>query len=409
MVEHYDYLIIGSGVAGYFALKELLRIRPEASIAMVTSDRYYPYDRPPLSKEYIRGEVSRDDLFFEDASFYERSNLRVFLGKSVDRIETREKLAVLSDGSTIGFGRALIATGGRPRTLSNIGGEGVYYLRTLDDADSIREAAKSGGNPLIIGGGFIGIEVAASLRKLGLNPTVVELKPYIWNVFVDEKVAGLIQRYLESRGVRIITNDSVREWSRSGRVAVTEGGSRVNADFVLVAVGITPNVELAQRSGIEVSNGIVVDEYLQTSAPDIYAAGDVANIYDPREGRRKRIEHWNNAQYTGVLAARNMAGMREAYDFLSTIWSDIFDLHIESAGETMNYDEYLVRGRFSEDNPSFAIVYLRGGLVRGYFAINREEGEIEALNELVRRGVDVSNRRSQVVDESFDLRQLVGG
>jgi len=405
MVESCDYLIIGSGVAGYYALKELLETRPRARIIMVSSDRYYPYDRPPLSKEYMRDEVKREELFFEDVEFYKRENLKVILGKSVDKIETKEKLAILNDGSSIQFEKALITTGGRPRTLSNVGGKGVYYLRTLDDADSIKEAARSSSNPLIIGGGFIGVEVAASLRKLGLRPTVVELKPYIWNTFVNEEVANFIQRYFESRGVRFITNDSVREVSRG--IAITEGGRRVEADFVLVAIGIVPNVELAQRSGIEVSNGIIVNEYLQTSAVDIYAAGDVANIYDPVEGRRRRIEHWNNAEYTGTLAAKNMIGAREPYDFLSTIWSDIFDLHIESGGETMDYDEYLVRGRFREDEPSFSIIYLKGGVARGYFAINREENEIEALNEIVRRRVDLSSKRNQVTDESFNLEQLV--
>ncbi|ACP49577.1 FAD-dependent pyridine nucleotide-disulphideoxido reductase [Sulfolobus islandicus Y.N.15.51] len=401
----YDYLIIGSGIAGYNALKELLQLKPNSKIIMVSSDKYYPYDRPPLSKDYLRGKLEKDMLFFESDDFYKRDNLEVILNKSVERIDTGSKEAILSDGNTISFNKALITTGGRPRKLNIPGSENALYLRTLDDSDKIREAASKSKNALIIGAGFIGVEVASSLTTLGVKTTVVEVMPYIWNTFVDEKVSRVIQQYLESKGISFILNDSLKEIQ--GKNAITSNSRRLETDMLLIAVGITPNVELAKESGIQVDNGIIVNEYLETSAKDIYAAGDIANIFDPREGRRKRIEHWNNAEYTGKLAARNMAGNREAYNFISSIWSDIFDIHIESAGETRNYDEYVIRGKFESQRPRFSVIYLKGGTIKGYLAINRNVKEIVALNKLIQKQVEVSSKKDKLVEESFDLQKLL--
>jgi len=401
----YDYLIIGSGIAGYNALKELLQLKPKSKIIMVSSDKYYPYDRPPLSKDYLRGKLEKDMLFFESDDFYKRDNLEIILNKSVERIDTGSKEAILSDGNTISFNKALITTGGRPRKLNIPGSENALYLRTLDDSDKIREAASKSKNALIIGAGFIGVEVASSLTTLGVKTTVVEVMPYIWNTFVDEKVSRVIQQYLESKGISFILNDSLKEIQ--GKNAITSNSRRLETDMLLIAVGITPNVELAKESGIQVDNGIIVNEYLETSAKDIYAAGDIANIFDPREGRRKRIEHWNNAEYTGKLAARNMAGNREAYNFISSIWSDIFDIHIESAGETRNYDEYVIRGKFESQRPRFSVIYLKGGTIKGYLAINRNVKEIVALNKLIQKQVEVSSKKDKLVEESFDLQKLL--
>lgn len=411
MSHETEYLIIGSGIAGYNALKELLNRNPKAKITMVTADKYYPYDRPPLSKEYLRGKVDREKIFFESPDFYKRENLQVMLNTSVKKIDTKEKIAELENGDTIKFEKALITTGGRPRKLG-IPGENssrVFYLRTLEDCDKIKEAARNSKNAVIIGGGFIGIEAASSFTMLGVKTTVIEVMPYIWSTFVDEKISRFVQQYFENHGVSFLLNESVKEIGDKGnrKEVVTTSGKRLEADFVLIAVGITPNVEVAQQSGIEVSNGIVVNEYLETNQRDIYAAGDAANILDPATGKRKRIEHWNNADYTGKLAARNMLGSREKYDFLSSIWSDIFDLHIESAGDTRDYDEYVIRGRYDLQNPSFNVIYVKGDLVKGYLAINREFDELNALNDVILRKVSISGKKQQLANESFNLKDLL--
>jgi len=406
MSQRTDYLIIGSGVAGYHALLELLSLEPNSTVTMISSDPNYPYDRPPLSKEYMRGERRREEVFFKPQDFYSKPNLKVLLKRRVQRIRGRE--AILDDGSSLTFRKALMATGGSPRKLNlpGEGKEGVHYLRTLDDADSIK--AEKGRNPIIVGAGFIGMEVAASLTSRGLKPTVIEVKPYIWSTFVDENAAKFLQSYFESRGVKFVVGESVREFLGDGRVkgAITTGGKRIEADFALIAVGITPNVELAKESGIQVENGVIADQQLRTSNPDIYAAGDVANIYDPSLGKRRRIEHWNNAEYTGRLAARNMVGKGEVYDFLSTVWSDIFDLHVESAGETVGYDDHVVRGRM--EGKSFNLIYLKGGLIHGYLAVNRDYGrELKPLNQLIKGRVSVEGKRRELEDEGSDLKALL--
>ncbi|MBB5253688.1 NAD(P)/FAD-dependent oxidoreductase [Sulfurisphaera ohwakuensis] len=405
MEKFTDYLIIGSGVAGYHALKQL----ENENVIMVTSDKYYPYDRPPLSKEYLRGKIDRNSIFFEKPNYYTKGeNIRIILNTSVEKINVKEKEAELSDGTVIHFDKALIATGGRPRKLKLPGEEleGIHYLRTLDECDSLKQ--EKGKEAVIIGGGFIGIEVASSLTMLGVKTTVIEVKSYIWNTLVDEKISRLIQSYFEKHGVNFVLNEGVKEFVGDKRVSkvITEGGKTLNADFVLIAIGIVPNIEIAQKSGIEVDNGIIANEYLETSAKDIYVAGDVANIYDPAIGKRRRIEHWNNAEYTGKLAAKNMLGKREKYNFLSTIWSDIFDLHIESGGDTMDYDEYIIRGNFSVDNPNFNVIYLKGGVIKGYVAINRDYEELSALNKLIVSKVDVSNKKNELKDEKYDLSKL---
>lgn len=411
MSQDTQYLIIGSGIAGYNALKELLNRNPKVKITMITSDKYYPYDRPPLSKDYLRGKVQKENIFFEQSDFYKRENLRVMLNTSVKKLNPKEKMAELDNGDTIRFEKALIATGGRPRKLG-IPGENssrVFYLRTLEDCDRIKEMAKNSKNAVIVGGGFIGVEVASSLTMLGVKTTVIEVMPYIWNTFVDEKISKFVQQYFENHGVTFLLNDGVKEIAdkENKKEVITNSGKRIQADFVLIAVGITPNVEIAQQSGLEVNNGIIVNEFLETNQKDVYAAGDIANVLDPATGKRRRIEHWNNADYTGKLAARNMLGSKEKYDFLSSIWSDIFDLHIESAGDTRDYDEYIIRGKYDLQGPSFNVIYVKGDLIKGYLAINRDFDELNVLNDIILKKVSISGRKQQLGNESFNLKDLL--
>lgn len=421
------YLIIGSGIAGYYCLIELLLIDPDSKIIMVTSDRNLPYDRPPLSKEYLFGRISRDKVFFNEQKF-KRQNVELMLGREIVSIDPERKLAFLghegiwsndtnkwnweSPSSVvcdrIHFDKALIATGLRPRKIGVEGEDlpGIRYLRTIEDADAIKRDAAESKNPVIVGAGFIGVEVASSLLRLGLNPIIIEKNEYIWATLVDKTVSGIIRGQLEKRGMKFILNDSVKYFSGNKRVekVVTSSGREIDADFVLIAAGVVPNVEVASDSGMKFERGIPVDQYLQTEYMDIYAAGDIANVYNPSSGKREHIEHWNKAEYTGRLAARNMYGMNQPYSFLSTIWSDILDLHIESAGDTSHYDRYIIRG--NRDSSSFAVVYIKDNAVSGYLAINRSNAELKALNELIMSRFDVSGKDGCIMDESCNLDTL---
>ncbi len=391
-----EYLVIGSGVAGHSAYKRLKEIAPEKATLIITDDHDYPYDRPPLSKEYLRGEVG--EPFFEPAESYGKS---ILLGRHVTKIT--DGTALLDDGSEIHFSKALISTGVRPRKLGvpNEWVSGVHYLRTLRDCNSFKHDAVRSSSPVIVGAGFIGVEVAASLRKLGLNPTVLEATGKVWGKFLDERTSIVVQKYLEARGIRFMLNETVSEFIGSSRLEGLQlkGGGSIDADVALVAVGTEPNAELAMDSKIPVSNGIVVNERLETELDGVYAAGDVANIYVPQLGKRVRIEHWNNADYTGRLAAENMTGKGGEYAFVSTIWSDVLDLHIESAGDIQGYDETLIRGRLNDMN--FAVLFLSKGVLLGYIAINRKFEELSALNSLIMK--DVGGLRKRLEDESVEL------
>jgi NADPH-dependent 2,4-dienoyl-CoA reductase/sulfur reductase-like enzyme len=260
---------------------------------------------------------------------------------------------------------------------------------------------------VIVGAGFIGLELAASLTQKGVRVAVVEAAPHIWSRFADAMLAGFFQDYCARRGIAFHTNEKVSEirGERGPSVVVTMAGRELPCDFVCIGVGIVPNVELARQAGLAVDNGIVVNEFLQSSHPDIYAAGDVAQYLDPVFRKRRRVEHWGHAEYSGQLAGRNMAGAGEPYDLLTYVWSDIFDLHLEFAGDESDHDQILLRGR-PEEAP-FTVLYLRGGALRAYFAVNGESREFPILQRLIRTGKSLAGREAQLQDPGFAVEELL--
>jgi NADPH-dependent 2,4-dienoyl-CoA reductase/sulfur reductase-like enzyme len=312
------HLLIGGGLASFHAAKQIRKAGDDGSILLVSEQPLPPYDLPPLSKEFLRGEKTIDDIIYETVEQLTEQKVDLLLGVRVDALDTNAKTATLSNGETVAVEKALIATGGRPISLSIPGMDlaGVHYLRTAADAAAIVESAGSARRALVIGAGFIGLEVAASLTQRGLEVTVVEAAPHVWARFADEQLAGFIQDYCSERGVRFQTNELVTELKGDDRVqaAVTRSGQMIDCELVCIGVGILPNVELAQAAGLAVDNGIVVDAQMRTSHPDIYAAGDVVNYPDPASAKRRRVEHWGHAEYGGQIAGRNMAGGENAYD-----------------------------------------------------------------------------------------------
>ena len=402
------YLLIGGGLAAGHAARHIREADAGGSIAIVGQEPYPPYDRPPLSKEFLRGEKTREQLFVDPEPSYRDRGIELVLGVAVQEMDSRGKTVRLADGEVLRFEKALVATGGRPVRLKIPGADlpGVRYLRTLDDSAAIAAEAVPGRRAVIIGAGFIGLELAASLTQVGVRVAVVEAGPRIWARFADPVLAGFFQEYCASKGVAFHTSEAVAEIRGNGRpsAVVTRAGREIPCDFVCVGVGIVPNVELARQAGLAVDNGVVVNEFLQSSHPDVYAAGDVASYADPVFGKRRRVEHWGHAEYSGQLAGRNMAGAREPYDLLTYVWSDVFDLHLEFAGDESEHDQVLLRGRRGEG--AFTVLYLKGGLLRAYFAVNGDPGELPILQGLIRTHRVLAGREAQLQDPRFAITDL---
>jgi len=403
------YLLIGGGLASGQAAKQLRENDPESPITLVGEEPYVPYDRPPLSKEFLRGEKPRDALYFDPEPYFQDRGIDVILGVAVQQLDLTNKTTLLANGEGLAFEKALIATGGRPVRLKLPGSNlpGVYYLRTLDDSTAIAAEASPGKRAVLIGAGFIGMEVGASLTQRGVHVTVIESQAHIWPRFATATLAGFFQDYCVDKGVTFHTNELVTEIRGRDRVSsvVTRAGKELPCDFVCIAVGIVPNVELAQQAGLKVDNGIVVNEYLQSSHPDVYAAGDVANYLDPVFGKRRRVEHWGHAEYSGQLAGQNMAGANNPYDLLTYVWSDIFDLHLEFAGDESEHDQVLVRGRF--EDKSFTVLYLKQHVLSAYFAINASSKDFPILQRLIRQKKDLAGKKVQLQDPTFALKGLL--
>jgi len=402
------YLLIGGGLASSQAAKELRDHDAEGAITLVGAEPYLPYDRPPLSKEFMRGEKPRDQLFFDSEQEFHSRRISGRTGVAIQRLHAGDKTAELNDGETITFEKAFIATGGRPVRLNLPGGQlgGVHYLRTLDDATQISAEAREGARAVMIGGGFIGLELAASLTQRGVHVTLIEAGPHIWARFADAALAGAIQAYCEKKGVVIHIKEHVQEISGHGRASrvLTASGKELPCDFVCIGAGIMPNIELAKEAGLKIDNGIVVDQYLQSSHPDIYAGGDVASYWDPLFGKRRRVEHWGHAEYCGQLAGQNMAGARKPYDLLTYVWSDIFDLHLEFAGDESEHDQVLTRGRF--EDASFIVLYLKQHVLTAYFTVNASAKDLPILQRLIRQKKDLTGKVSQLQDPALPLKSL---
>ena len=402
------YVLVGGGLTSLAAIRAIRQKDTAGSITLIGAEQHLPYDRPSLSKEFLRGQKQQYDVLFEQEAFYKEKQVDGLLGKTATGLDTKARKVTLSDGSTILYDRLLLATGGRPRALKVEGSnlKGVHYLRTLDDSKAIQADGMEGKRAVIIGAGFIGMEVAASLTQRGVSVTVLETLPHIWGKFLDEGAASYFQRYCSAKGVTFRTRDSVKAFAGKDRLqkVLTTSGQELPCDLACVAVGIDLNLELAQKAGIKIDNGIVANERLEASAPGVYAGGDIVNFYDPIFQKRRRIEHWGHADYTDGLAGQNMLGENKPYDLVSYVWSDIFDLHLEFAGDETEHDERIIRGRM-EDN-SFAVLYLKKKALTAYFAINWNDKEYGPLQELIKSRKSLAGKEKALQDKATDVTKL---
>jgi NADPH-dependent 2,4-dienoyl-CoA reductase/sulfur reductase-like enzyme len=391
MSEHaYSYIIIGAGLSGASAVEGIRELDPQGSILLNGAEKEAPYDRPPLSKQLWTGSKSVEEVFLHDREYYANRGVELRLGVEITQLDASGHAVRDNNGEAYRFGKLLLATGGSPRRLSIPGGEleGISYYRTLPDYHQLRAAAMPGKSALVIGGGFIGSEVAAALRMNNLAVTMVFPSPWLVSRVFPESLGRAVTEYYRTKGVEVLAGDVLIsiERARNGYVARTRAGRDIRADLIVVGIGITPNTSLAQAAGLSTDNGALVNEFLQSSNPDVYAAGDLA--FFPEEGiGRRRIEHWDNARAQGKHAGRNMAGAQEPFTYMPFFFSDLFDFGYEAVGEI---DSRLTTfADWQEENKTGVIYYLQGERLRGIMMCNVWE-KTDAARAMIRRGQPVT-------------------
>jgi 3-phenylpropionate/trans-cinnamate dioxygenase ferredoxin reductase component len=400
------FVIVGAGLAGAKAAEALRGSGFDGPISLIGAEQHLPYERPPLSKDYLAGKADRDSVFVHDLTWYRQQGIDLRLGSPVTAIDRAARQVRLADGARLPFGKLLLTTGARPRRLP--GATGVHYLRTLDDSDRLKEILATGSHLAVIGGGWIGLEIAAAARQAGLQVTVMEslelpllrvLGREMGQVFADlHRSAGVDLRL----GVRI--EEIISTGSTATGVRLTDG-TRIGADAVVAGIGATPSTELAEQAGLEIGDGIVTSAALRTSDPDIYAAGDVASAFHPLLGHHVRVEHWANALKQPAVAAAAMLDEDTRYEELPYFYTDQYDLGMEYLGHVgSGYDQIVVRGDL--EAREFIAFWLSGGRVRAGMNVNIW-GVTDSIKNLIRSGRPVN--ADALADPGTSLEELAAG
>jgi 3-phenylpropionate/trans-cinnamate dioxygenase ferredoxin reductase subunit len=398
------FVVVGANLCGGTVVQTLRQEGFDGRVVLVGEEPELPYERPPLSKEYLRGEQPLDRLFLQPPSWYEQNDVEARLGIRATGVEAAARAVELSDGERLDYDALLLATGGRPRRLPGEPLERVLYLRAIGDADRIRSQLVAGRRVVVVGAGFIGAEVAASARALGVEVTCLEMLEVPLERALGQEIGRIYAEIHREHGVDLRTGEGVDsiEKTNGGVLVRTTQGAEIEGDAVVVGVGIMPNVELGESAGLKIDNGIVVDEFCRTSVDGIYAAGDVANHFCPVFGRHIRVEHFDNAIKHGSAAAHSMMGGTEAYDDPHWFWSDQFEHNLQYAGYAAEWDELVIRG--STEDRSFVAFYLKDGVVLAALGLNRGK-EVRRSMKLIRERAKPDPKLLR--DDDVDLRKLV--
>jgi len=348
MTRDQTHIIVGASLTGARAAETLRTEGFDGRVVLTGTEDERPYERPPLSKDYLRGEAGREKVYLHPEGFYAKHDIELRLGRSAVSLDTSSRELELDDGERLRYDRLLLATRAEPRRLAIPGAEldGVLYLRSVEDSDALRARLDRGRAAVVVGAGWIGAEVAASARQRGLEVTVIEPASVPLQRVLGTEVGAIYHRIHADHGVRMLMGTGVAGFEGDGAVerVRTSDGHALECDFVVVGVGVAPRVGLATRAGLAVDNGVLVDEHLRTSAPGVFAAGDVANAHHPFYGERIRVEHWANALNQGPAAARNMLGQSAAYERLPYFFSDQYDVGMEYTGFARDWDRVVLRG-----------------------------------------------------------------
>ncbi len=407
MATHSDYLLVGGGLASATAAETIRKHDPAGSVLIVGAERRLPYNRPPLSKEYLRGEAGESDVLIKPAEWYRDNHIEVKAGIKATGADTAAKTVTLDNGEIVGYDKLLLATGSTPKTLDVPGADGpnVHVLRTWDDSDKIK--AHLGQRIILVGGGYIGVEVAADFLQKGGQAVIVEPTDHLWSKFASPEYGAFLKDKLQAAGADVILGDEVTQITAHG--VLTKGGRSLDGDLILAAVGVKPNLDLAKAAGLTVDekkNGVLVNSYLETSAPDVYAAGDIAGFQDPVLGKQWRVEHWNNAFWHGEVAGANMAGVRTAYDHVANFFSDELDIHFELFGDPQGGKGGLFHGEPSSNRFDELYVSDAGQIVM-VISVNPPDDLLPILEQLARQKPTIRGREAEIRRADFNLHDLL--
>jgi 3-phenylpropionate/trans-cinnamate dioxygenase ferredoxin reductase subunit len=405
MTDQKTFVIVGASLAGAKAAEALRDDGFDGRIVLIGTENERPYERPELSKKYLRAETDRDSLYVHESRFYEDQQIELRLGETVSAIDPGARDVALESGERIGFDSALITTGAEPRRLPVPGADldEVLYLRTVGDSDALRERLERGGKTVVIGAGWIGSEVAASARQKGLDVTLVEMSEVPLERVLGRELGSFYRDVHVDNGVDFIGGSGLDSFEGDGRVerVVLADGRRIDCDFAVVGVGVAPRTQLAESAGLQVDNGVVVDERLRTSAPGIFAAGDVANAAHPLFETHIRIEHWANALNQGPAAARSMLGNEAPYDRAPYFYSDQYDVGMEYSGYATEWDEIVYRG--DPAKREFIAFWMSGGRVLAGMNVNVWD-VTEPIQQMIRSKQTVD--ASRLADPDVPLEEL---
>lgn len=398
-------IIIGGGQAGCQTATSLRASGFLGEISIYCSENYLPYQRPPLSKKFLLGELDKERLFFKPEKFYRDNNINFFLNSYVTNIEKENKKIFLNNNEEDSYDKLVIATGTKPREIEvdKDSAKNIFYLRSIDDVLEIKSKLQSSKKVAIIGGGYIGLEVAAILKKLGLSVTIIEMAGRILERVTSQVISDFYTKIHNEAGVEILINTSVESIIKGTKnmEILTDSGS-INADFIVVGIGVIPCDELALESGLKVQNGILVNEFCETSERDIYSAGDCTvhpNFYYNKD---IRLESVHNAIEQGKTVASSIMNKKEAYNQIPWFWSDQYDLKLQIAGLCFDYDDIIVRG--NSDDRSFAVFYMKDNYMIASDCINRP-GEHMMSRKIISDKIMVEKKR--LSDDSIPIKEVI--
>lgn len=386
MARKYRYIIVGGGLAGASAIKGMRELDKDGGILLIGAERHRPYDRPHLSKKLWLGKKKVEDIFIDPQDFYGMNGVETLFGAKAASLDAKTREVRDDSGNVYGYEKLLLATGGVPRKLAIPGGDikEVCYYRSLDDYNFLRERARPGSSVIIVGGGFIGSELAAALNQNQVSVTMLFPSAYLCSRVLPESLGHAVQDDFIKRGIKVFAKTTPASFEyKGGRFVVRTSDHRVfEADTLVVGAGVSPSVELAESAGIITGDGIDVDSKLRTSDERVYAAGDCAYFPYKELGRKMRVEHWDNALSQGLVAGENMAGAQKEYDHMPYFFSDLFDFGYEAVGEVSSSLE--VAYDWQEENKKGVIYYMKEGKVRGVMLCNVWD-KVEEARALIRK------------------------